>query len=131
GKYLFQKAQNKKLAVKLFLMDSHVVVGVGNIYANEALFAARIHPLMPVNELTLQQWDALCKATKIILRKAIKKGGTTLKDFVNSEGKPGYFKQQLKAYGQNGQPCPNCKSILELTRIAQRATVHCPSCQKK
>ncbi len=131
GDYLFRKSRGRKTSVKQFLMDSHIVVGVGNIYANEALFAAKIHPKRAAGKLTKTDCAALTKHIKKILNAAIKQGGTTLRDFVSSEGKPGYFRHRLKAYGRAGAPCLRCRSKLKNIRIGQRTTVFCPSCQKK
>ena len=129
-KYLWEKAQARSVPIKSFIMDSKIVVGVGNIYATEALFLAKIHPLMPAKKITEQQADHLSKAIKDILRKAIKQGGTTLKDFVNSNGKPGYFSQSLKVYGRQELPCVNCSTPLQWQRINQRSTVFCNGCQQ-
>lgn len=131
GKLLWQKAQKKSAPIKSFIMDSKVVVGVGNIYANEALFLAKIHPLTPANHLSEKQCSDLAKAIKIILRKAIQQGGTTLKDFVNSAGKPGYFTQYLSVYGRANLPCTACHTKLQSIRLGQRNTVFCPTCQKR
>lgn len=131
GKYLAKQAKNKIIAVKNFIMDSKIVVGVGNIYAAEALFLANIHPLTPVKQLTAQQWLQLTHAIKKILRCAISQGGTTLKDFTHSTGKPGYFKQSLKVYGRGGLPCVICHTLLQSIRLGQRSTVFCAVCQKK
>lgn len=128
--YLWQKSRKRKVALKVFIMDSKTVVGVGNIYAAEALFAAKLHPLMMAEKLSLEQCQLLVKVIKAILRRAIKQGGTTLKDFVNSDGKPGYFKQKLQVYGRGGQPCFSCQTELIEKKLAQRATVYCPTCQK-
>lgn len=129
GQYLWHCAQKKRVVIKSLLMDHHIVVGIGNIYAAEALFAARIYPASAVNVLTLQQFNLLARSVKTILKKAIEKGGTTLKDFMNSEGKPGYFANQLKVYGRAGLPCLNCKAILQSMIVNQRNTVFCPKCQ--
>lgn len=129
GNFLFQKTRNSKIAAKKFLMDSKNVVGVGNIYAAEALFLAGIHPELSVNQLTLVQCNKLVTAIKKVLKMAIKKGGTTLKDFSNSNGEPGYFSLKLKVYGRQKLPCFKCKTILENRRLGQRATVFCPKCQ--
>jgi formamidopyrimidine-DNA glycosylase len=129
--YLLAKAKKKKTPVKSFLMNSQVLVGVGNIYANEALYRAGIHPSTPAGKINKSQWQNLCRIIKAVLRKAIKQGGTTLKDFVNSDGKPGYFKHHLLAYGKAGTPCTKCGVIFEEIRITQRTTVFCPRCQKK
>lgn len=130
GKYLWEKARNKKIAVKSFIMDSHVVAGVGNIYATEALFLAGIHPLTPAHCLSESQYHTLIQAIKKVLKQAIAKGGTTLKDFLNSEGKPGYFSVHLNVYGREGMPCVSCKSTLTLIRIANRSSVFCQQCQR-
>lgn len=129
GDYLHHLARTKKLSVKQFIMDHHVVVGVGNIYATEALFLSGIHPLCKVSALSSAQFKTLANNIKAILRTAIKKGGTTFKDFQDSSGKPGYFAQQLKVYGRDGLNCSVCSQSLESLRIAQRATVFCPRCQ--
>jgi formamidopyrimidine-DNA glycosylase len=111
-------------------MNSKIVVGVGNIYATEALFAARIHPLTPAKQLHPAQIKKLCTTIQKILSKAIAQGGTTLKDFLKSDGKPGYFKQQLLAYGRTGLPCRRCRTKLQELRLAQRSSVFCPNCQQ-
>lgn len=131
GDYLFKRAQHKKLPVKTFIMDQKIVVGVGNIYANEALFLSGIHPNVPAKTITLQRYETLVKNIKVILRKAIKQGGTTLKDFLNSEGKPGYFSQNLHVYGRENKPCTHCGTTLMGIQIGKRATVLCPKCQEK
>lgn len=127
--YMVKLAINKKTVIKQFIMNSKVVVGVGNIYATEALFAAGLHPLKPVNTITVAQWKLLISAIKDVLVKAIEKGGTTLKDFVNSTGKPGYFSQALKVYQRAGLDCFNCGNTLKLLRIGQRSSVFCDNCQ--
>lgn len=129
-RYLMAKARNKKTPIKSFLMNSQIIVGVGNIYANEALYMANIHPLTLAGEVTKEQWQNLCHIIKSVLRKAIKQGGTTLKDFVKSDGQPGYFKQRLLVYGKAGTPCVKCRTTLKEIRITQRTTVFCPHCQK-
>lgn len=130
GKYLWTRAQQRKVAVKTFLMNSNIVVGVGNIYAAEALFAAGIHPNTPAENVSEKKYLLLATHIKKILSNAIKKGGTTLKDFVDSQGKPGYFSVHLKVYGRAGQACLKCKTILEQIRLGQRGTVFCKKCQK-
>jgi formamidopyrimidine-DNA glycosylase len=129
GEYLFTRSKNKKIPIKTFLMDSKIVVGVGNIYANEALFAAKIHPQRSANQISKPQYVRLISAVKTILTKAIAIGGTTLRDFSGSDGKPGYFSQQLKVYGRGGKPCYGCKANLQEIRLGQRTTVFCPQCQ--
>jgi formamidopyrimidine-DNA glycosylase len=131
GDYLWQSTRKRRVCVKSFIMDSKVVTGVGNIYATEALFTAGIHPQIPVQQLTLKQCHQLVIAIKNTLHQAIKQGGTTLKDFLDSAGKPGYFVNQLQAYGRAGLPCKQCHAPLKLKRLAQRSTVFCQVCQKK
>lgn len=126
---LYQHCQKRSSAIKLVLMDNHVVVGVGNIYANESLFKAGILPTKPANQLTLAQCAVLVEVVKQILAQAITQGGTTLKDFSQADGKPGYFKQELLVYGRGGQPCVSCHSMLEEIRLGQRSTVFCQHCQ--
>ncbi len=128
--YFNLKAKGKKQAIKMFIMDSKQVVGVGNIYANEALFLAGIHPHKPAGTVERKQFMLLVECIKNVLSKAIEQGRTTLKDFVGGDGKPGYFKQSLSVYGRAGEVCVNCSSILEETRLGQRSTVFCPQCQK-
>jgi len=105
------------------------VVGVGNIYANEALFAAGIHPERVADSLTAEHCEALVREIKQVLDRALTVGGTTLRDFVHGDGKPGYFAQSLKVYGRGGQPCLQCMTPLKETRLGQRSTVFCPRCQ--
>lgn len=128
--YLSTKAHNRRCSIKTLIMDGKVVVGVGNIYANEALFMARINPKTMANQLTAKNCDQLTSAIKVILAQAIKAGGTTLKDFRKSDGKPGYFAQELSVYGRQGQACVRCGSEVEHYKEAQRATFYCPKCQK-
>ncbi len=127
--YLWQQAQTKRCSVKTLIMNGHVVVGVGNIYANESLFLARIHPKTTANTLSLTQCEALTEQIKSVLGKAIKAGGTTLKDFTKSDGKPGYFAQHLHVYGRKGEDCFYCKSKIQHYKETQRATYYCPLCQ--
>lgn len=129
GGLLFKLANNRKTPIKSFIMDSHVVVGVGNIYANEALFLAKIHPQRPANTLSESEYRTLAKMIKIVLKKAIAQGGTTLKDFVNGDGKPGYFSQYLHVYGRKNLPCFHCQSTLLEIRLNQRSTIYCANCQ--
>jgi len=128
--WLFEQSRNRKRAIKSFIMDSKIIVGVGNIYACESLFIAGIHPDTAAGKLSLKRWDKLTHAIKTVLSKAIKQGGTTLKDFTRSDGQPGYFAQQLKVYGREGEPCKKCgKTLLKITR-GQRSTFYCRQCQK-
>lgn len=127
--YMADKAHNKRVAVKQFIMDNKVVVGVGNIYANESLFKAHIHPLTPTNLVTLEQWQRLVPLIKQTLATAIEQGGTTLKDFAQADGKPGYFAQELQVYGKKGQPCPQCDTAIQEVKIGQRNSFFCANCQ--
>ncbi len=129
SEYLLQSLKNKSASIKSSLMDSKIVVGIGNIYAAESLFLAGIHPAMPAKQLTKTQAEELVKCVQNVLLKAIEKGGTTLKDFLNSEGKPGYFAQQLNVYGRGGKPCLKCQTMLVSCLLGQRSTVYCPICQ--
>ncbi len=127
--YLLGKCAGRTTPIKTFIMDSHMVVGVGNIYANEALFAAGIDPLCKVGSMTIERCESLVREIKTVLDRAIKVGGTTLRDFVGGDGKPGYFSQTLQVYGREGQPCVNCATPLKDSRLGGRATVYCPRCQ--
>lgn len=128
--YLFARSRKVRVAIKPWIMDAKVVVGVGNIYANESLFNARLHPEQLASALTPKQADRWVAAIKTILQYAITRGGTTLRDFVGGDGKPGYFAQELNVYGRGGEPCTACaKPLLEI-RLGQRSTVYCPRCQK-
>jgi formamidopyrimidine-DNA glycosylase len=127
---LFQRSRKRQLAIKAFIMDSKVVVGVGNIYANEALFQAGIRPSTPAGRISQQRYQALVLAIKAVLSQAIKAGGTTLRDFTNSEGKPGYFKQKLQVYGRAGEACTICGTRIKLIQQHQRATYYCTHCQR-
>ena len=129
GHYLHERSRNRKVAVKSFIMDAKVVVGVGNIYAAEALFMARIRPGTGAGRLPLRAYDSLAGAIKTVLARSVREGGTTLRDFVGSDGNPGYFKQRLNVYGRQGQPCRECATALKLQILGQRSTVYCPKCQ--
>jgi formamidopyrimidine-DNA glycosylase len=130
GDTLFARSRGRKLPVKLFIMDSKIVVGVGNIYANEALFAAGINPNRGAGRISRQRYQRLAETIRQVLDQAITAGGTTLRDFTNSEGKPGYFKQSLQVYGRAGQPCLRCQAALKESRLGGRSTVYCSSCQR-
>ena len=129
GDYLFSRSRGRSAPVKAFLMDQAVVVGVGNIYAAEALFAAGISPLRAAGKVSRERFAALAERVKAILAQAIERGGTTLRDFIHPDGAPGYFAQELSVYGRDGRPCPRCGCPLKSARIGQRATVWCPRCQ--
>ena len=128
--WLFDHSRKKSTVVKNFIMDNHVVVGVGNIYANESLFKAGIDPRKPAKEVNQTQYQKLTHHIKQTLAEAIKQGGTTLKDFTQTDGNPGYFAQELLVYGRAGKPCVRCEAPLEQVKIGQRATVYCSSCQQ-
>lgn len=127
---LFDKSQTRRCTIKTLIMNGKIVVGVGNIYANEALFMAGVHPASIANKLTRKDCEKLVTAIKVILARAIKAGGTTLKDFRKSDGKPGYFAQELSVYGRKGQACVQCSQTIEHYKEAQRASFYCPKCQK-
>jgi len=112
------------------LMDGHVVVGVGNIYANEALFLAGIRPTVQAQKVTLPAYEVLTECVRNVLNNAIQMGGTTLRDYVGGSGDPGYFKQALNVYGREGELCNLCDTKLRSLRLGQRATVYCPKCQQ-
>jgi formamidopyrimidine-DNA glycosylase len=130
GDYLKRQARHRRVAVKTLLMDSHIVVGVGDIYANEALFLAGVRPGVRASRVTLAAYQRIALAIKGVLQRAIEMGGTTLRDFVKQDGNPGYFKQSLNVYGREGLPCRVCGAPLTGTRLANRATVYCKNCQK-
>ncbi|MEQ1486459.1 bifunctional DNA-formamidopyrimidine glycosylase/DNA-(apurinic or apyrimidinic site) lyase [Methyloglobulus sp.] len=129
GNHLYQHSRKRTVPVKSFIMDSHIVVGVGNIYANEALFMAGIHPSRHAGKISLARYQRLAGCIKTVLQNAIQQGGTTLRNFVNEAGNPGYFKQQLRVYGRAGLPCIQCLQLLTEIRIANRSTVFCINCQ--
>jgi len=128
--YLFAISRKRKTALKVFLMNSHIVVGVGNIYASESLFMAGIRPGRAAGRITKADAERLVEAIRTVLQRSIDQGGTTLRDFVNSDGAPGYFKQQLLAYDRAGEPCYTCGSLIKQRTMAQRSTYYCPSCQQ-
>jgi formamidopyrimidine-DNA glycosylase len=111
-------------------MDQRIVVGVGNIYASEALFRAGIHPRRAAGKVSPERFARLAAAVQAVLGHAIERGGTTLRDFVNSAGEPGYFQQELDAYGRAGLPCKICKTAMKEVRLGGRSTVYCPHCQR-
>lgn len=129
GSYLYEVSRGRKVAIKNFLMNSHVVAGVGNIYANEALFIARIHPDRAAGNISQSRYMNLASCVKIVLTEAIRQGGTTLRDYVNGSGHPGQFRVQLQVYGRAGQPCAVCHRPIKRKRTGQRATYYCPNCQ--
>lgn len=128
--YLYHLSRGRKASVKQFLMDAHVVVGVGNIYANESLFRAGIHPKRAAGRVGRDRYERLVSEVKQVLGDAIEVGGTTLRDFTGGDGKPGYFVQSLNVYGRGGQPCRQCTTPLLESRLGQRQTVYCKICQR-
>lgn len=129
--YLFSKAKNRKVPIKTFLMNNKIVVGVGNIYANEALFQAGILPTVKAGDINEQRLNKLTDIIKQVLTSAIAQGGTTLKDFTQADGRPGYFAQSLMVYGRADQACVNCQTTLLEIRQSNRSSVFCPSCQQE
>lgn len=130
GEYLYAATRRRKAAIKLVLMDNHVVVGVGNIYANEALFRAGIRPQLAAGKLSRERCTLLCKTIREVLRAAISKGGSSLRDYVDSDGKQGYFQQDYFVYGRSGESCRRCGTAIRQLRQGQRASFYCPRCQK-
>lgn len=130
AEYLHSLSRHRKTSIKTFIMNSHVVVGVGNIYASEALFLAGIHPSRRADKISMPRYELLVKAIKKVLTASIKQGGTTLRDFVNENGQPGYFQQTLNVYGRAGEACPRCGKSITQSRHAQRSTFYCTHCQK-
>lgn len=128
--YLFQQTRKRKSKIKTVIMNSNIVVGVGNIYANEALFLAGLRPGRAAGSISRSDCERLIKQIQFVLNQAIAAGGTTLRNFVSSEGKPGYFAQQLCVYGREGSACLHCQTTLKGQRLGQRQTVYCPQCQK-
>jgi formamidopyrimidine-DNA glycosylase len=128
--YLWHKLQKRKSTLKTSIMDGKIVVGAGNIYANEALFLAKLHPKTISNTVSIKQCRSLVKIIKEVLERAIKAGGTTLKDFRKSDGQPGYFAQELNVYGRKGLDCVNCGTQIVEYKETQRATFYCPLCQQ-
>lgn len=128
--YLYQRSRGRKATIKQFIMDGKIVVGVGNIYASESLYLAGINPKTAAGKVSRERLEHLVAAIKQVLTEAIKQGGTTLRDFVGGDGKPGYFAQQLKVYGREGEACPGCGGAVKQVVLGQRASYYCPHCQK-
>lgn len=129
--YLYGRSRNRSVAVKSLLMNAAIVVGVGNIYANEALFKAGIAPQRPAGKMGRKECGRLVAAVREILGAAIAAGGTTIRDFADADGRPGYFSQELCVYGRAGRPCVTCHEPIRLVRLGQRSTYFCPRCQKE
>ena len=130
GDYLFELSRGRSAPVKNFIMDGHVVVGAGHIYAAESLFRAGIRPAKAAGRVTRAQYQVLARHIREVLAEAVKQGGTTLKDFAGDDGAPGYFQQQLFVYGREGEPCRVCRTAVKCQVIGQRSSFYCPQCQK-
>lgn len=130
GESLRQAASGRRGPIKSFLMDARIVVGIGNIYASETLFAARVHPLRSVGRVAPPTWGRLAESAVEVLRRAVAEGGTTLNDFADGEGRSGYFQVSLAAYGREGEPCRRCGHSIRRLVQAGRSTFYCPSCQR-
>jgi formamidopyrimidine-DNA glycosylase len=130
GRHLFERSRNRIVMVKSFIMDSRVVVGVGNIYANEALFAAGIRPDRECGRISRKRYDRLAAGIKEVLQRAIDCGGTTFRDYCDAEGNPGSFALDLMVYNRAGEPCRACGATVQGSRLGQRATYYCPRCQR-
>jgi formamidopyrimidine-DNA glycosylase len=131
GKWLYDVTRNRSCAVKLALMDSRVVAGVGNIYASEALFRAGINPKLSAQRIGRARYDVLADKIRETLEAAIQAGGSTLRDFVGGDGRAGYFQDEHLVYGRAGEPCRNCGTSIRELRQGQRSTFYCPSCQRR
>jgi formamidopyrimidine-DNA glycosylase len=127
--YLWERSRGRRVSVKQFIMNAQVVVGVGNIYASEALFLACINPRRAAGRISLLRYERLVVAIKDVLANAIKAGGTTLRDFYGGDGEAGYFQQQLQAYGREGEPCRRCNTPITAIVQGQRSTYYCKHCQ--
>lgn len=127
--YLYSCSRKRTQAIKTFIMDGRIVVGVGNIYANEALFLAGINPKQKAGRISKKRYEKLVINIKEVLSRALDKGGTTIRDFINGEGKPGYFSQELQVYNREGEPCMQCKQEIKRIRLGQRSTFYCSNCQ--
>ena len=129
GMYLAAAARGRKISIKQFIMNAAIVVGVGNIYASEALFLAGIHPRRKAGRVSAKRLADLADAIRTVLERAIEAGGTTLNDFVGGDGEPGYFRQQLNVYGRDGKDCPACAKPITAIVQGQRSTYYCKKCQ--
>ena len=130
GDYLYQRSRGRRLSIKPFIMDSKVVVGVGNIHASESLFRAGIDPSRAAGRISLARYRQLAESIREVLQEAIAAGGTTLRDFSDQDGRPGYFTQQLKVYGRDGEPCSTCGKTITKIQLGQRSTYFCRQCQR-
>jgi formamidopyrimidine-DNA glycosylase len=130
GDHLWRESRERRTPVKSLIMNGQVVVGVGNIYANEALFRAGIHPLRSASRISRTRYRKLGDAIRAVLEDALRSGGTTLRDYVGGDGKPGYFRQSLDVYERDGEPCKRCGTDIRRRVVGQRATYYCPRCQR-
>ncbi len=130
GAFLAAAARGRRAPIKSFLLDGRIVVGVGNIYASEALYLAGIHPRRSVGRVAAARWDRLAEAVRAVLRSAIEQGGTTLNDFTDGAGEPGYFQVSLAVYDRAGEPCRRCGSAVRRIVQSNRSTFYCPGCQR-
>lgn len=130
GAWLYQQLRNKTAPIKNIIMDSHLVVGVGNIYASESLFRAGIHPRTEANKVSKSRCEKLVNEIKATLNDALQAGGSSLRDFFGADGNPGYFQQEYFVYGRTGQPCRICGAPIKTVRLGQRSTFYCPNCQR-
>ncbi len=128
--YLRHVCHGRRVAIKTLLMNGRIVAGIGNIYANESLYRAGIHPSRPAGRISRERLRRLVVAVGKVLREAIRAGGTTLRDFVRDDGRPGYFQQALDVYGRPGEPCPRCARPITARMMNQRATYYCAGCQR-
>jgi len=129
GAHLHRRSRGRTAALKTFLMDAAIVVGVGNIYANEALWRARLSPRRRAGRVTRAEFDELARRVKEVLADAIERGGTTLRDFLSADGEPGHFRMALSVYDRAGKPCPRCGAPIRAARVGQRSAFFCPRCQ--
>jgi formamidopyrimidine-DNA glycosylase len=130
GELLHRLSRGRRVPVKQFVMDARIVTGIGNIYANEALHAARIHPARAAGRLSLARYGRLAAEIRDVLRRALAAGGSSLRDFVRSDGRPGYFQLEYAVYGREGEPCPSCGGAVRSVRHGGRSTFYCPACQR-
>jgi len=130
AEYLTRRARGRRVAIKQLLMDQRIVVGVGNIYASEALFRAGVHPRRAAGRVSSARLAALVKGVRAVLGDAIRAGGTTLRDYVGADGEPGYFQQRLYVYERTGRPCRRCRTPVRHLVQGQRSTYYCPRCQR-
>jgi formamidopyrimidine-DNA glycosylase len=130
GAALHRLARGRKVAVKQFLMNSRMVTGVGNIYASEALHEAGVHPLRGTGRISAARWERIAAAIRSTFERALNAGGSTLRDFAGADGRAGYFQNEFRVYGREGDPCPRCGGTIRALRQGQRSTFYCPGCQR-